>query len=269
MRSPLLSLRSKLLISLLFSAASTLALAACGDDETSPTGATGPTGQAGQAGAAGGGGTNANAGASQGGEAGDSAAGNGGEAGDSAAGNGGEAGDSAAGNGGEAGDSAAGEAGAAGEGGAAGEAGAAGEGGAAGEAGAAGEGGAAGDAGAAGEGGAACAYGVDQQFLVRCGTGYRVIPYLTAAPADEACPGYFSLDGMSFPDVAAAAAAADCETTCVWRESTSVLRLYCGKKEEFSSYAADPPDACDDLYAFSDGTFYPSAEEHDAAHPCP
>jgi hypothetical protein len=52
----------------------------------------------------------------------------------------------------------------------------------------------------------------------------------------------------------------------VWKESTSVLRVYCGKKEEFSIYKFE---SCDDVYAFGDGTFYPNAEDHDAAHPCP
>jgi hypothetical protein len=112
----------------------------------------------------------------------------------------------------------------------------------------------------------ACGYVDVDDVVVMCDGKYVMLGYFNVVPGSSSCPPYWAFPGKSgHPTKEDAIAAAGCSAMCIYKFSTSVTRLYCGKKTGYEVLRATD---CADLYRFAEG-YYASVEAHDAANPCP
>ena len=120
------------------------------------------------------------------------------------------------------------------------------------------------DAGAT-DAGPACDYvGVDE-VVVRCDGDFTFVTYFLSE-VDGCDPFWgFSPEGPRFEDAASAIGSdPSCDADCQYDFSTSVSRVYCGRRSGFEVLTAE---GCPDVYRFDTG-WYASVEEHDAENPC-
>lgn len=111
----------------------------------------------------------------------------------------------------------------------------------------------------------ACGYVAVNDVVVKCGDKFTMLGYFDVVPASSTCPPYWAFAGKGpHPSKEAAIAAEGCDGSCIYLFTTSVTRLYCGKKTGYEVLKAS---GCPDVYRFAEG-YYPSVEAHDAAFPC-
>jgi hypothetical protein len=124
------------------------------------------------------------------------------------------------------------------------------------------------DAGASDDAGLdACGYVAVDDVVVRCDMRYVFVSRFQSDTPGCAPFHGFDPGGPRFADTASAIASdASCDPTCQWRFTTSVTRLYCGRRTGYEQLSAPDP-SCGDLYRFAEG-YFASVEEHDASYPC-
>ena len=113
--------------------------------------------------------------------------------------------------------------------------------------------------------GPGCGYVAVNEVVVRCDGDFTFVNYFTSTV--EGCDPFwgFSPEGPRFEDAASAIGSDPaCDAGCQYEFSTSVTRLYCGRRTGYEILTAE---GCPDAYRFSAG-WYGSVEEHDAANPC-
>lgn len=111
-----------------------------------------------------------------------------------------------------------------------------------------------------------CDYVAVNEVVVRCDGEFTFVGNF--ASTVEGCEPFwgFSPEGPRYDDAASAIGSdPSCDAGCQYRFSTSVSRMYCGRRSGYEVLAAE---GCPDVYRFDTG-WYSSVEEHDAANPCP
>jgi len=118
------------------------------------------------------------------------------------------------------------------------------------------------DSGAAADTG--CTY-IDEPRIVYCVDTYEYVREWISIDG-PACPPYATgTGGERYATLVEAIVGSACEDACVWRASTSVSLLRCGRRTGYIEFAAE---GCDPLYETPDGIFR-SIADWDAAAPCP
>jgi hypothetical protein len=112
--------------------------------------------------------------------------------------------------------------------------------------------------------GSTCAH-LDDPYIVRCGDRYRYVRQWTDATSDACRPFATDPDGKRYADLAAAAACAGCDETCILRASTSVTLLRCGRRTGYIEFTAD---GCESVIETPDGIFR-DVDAWNEAVPCP
>jgi hypothetical protein len=114
-----------------------------------------------------------------------------------------------------------------------------------------------------------CEYTALDEVIVECEGMPTFVSLIGVFPPSDECPEYWVVGSRPthYESAEQAIASESCDAGCQWHFSTSVTRLYCGRRTGYEVLRADGK-GCEDLYRFDDG-YYPSVEAYDDTHPCP
>lgn len=114
-----------------------------------------------------------------------------------------------------------------------------------------------------------CEYTALDEVIVECEGMPTFVTRIGVFPPSDECPVFWVVGSRPthYESAEQAIAGESCDAGCEWHFSTSVTRIFCGRRSGYEVLRAEG-DACEDLYRFDDG-YYPSVEAYDETHPCP